>query len=138
MNTLNSLYSIWNNFLVLFRNGHFHNVFSTFTNVVKLNVENGNIVSTLSNPIHINIEIHNVDSMMQDFVNSNVEIHNIVSMLVWSCPTLRRHINQKTTLKQCWNVCWDSVSHWLNIIHLLFEEWFTFFLLLCNILNSLY
>ena len=55
---MNSVCSIWNNFVsVLFRNGHFHNVVSTFFNVVKLNVENDNVVSTLSNVVHINIKI---------------------------------------------------------------------------------
>ena len=38
---------------VLFRNGHFHNVVWTFTNVVKLDVENDNVVSTLSNVVRI-------------------------------------------------------------------------------------
>ena len=30
------------------------------------------------------------------------------STLIWRRATLRRHINQKTTLKQSWNVCWES------------------------------
>ena len=92
----------------LFRNGHFHNVVSTFTNVVHINVENDNVVSTLSNVVYINVEIHNVDSTLFDVANSNVEIHNVVSTLIWRCPTSRRRINQKTTLKQHWNVCWDK------------------------------
>ena len=69
-------------FFVLFRRGHFHNVVSTFTNIVKLDVENNNIVSTLSNVVHVNVEIHNVDSTLLDVVNFNVEIHNVVSMLI--------------------------------------------------------
>ena len=36
---------------VIFRNDHFHNVVSTFTNVVKLEVENDNVVSTLSDVV---------------------------------------------------------------------------------------
>ena len=74
---------------VPFRNGHFHNVVSTFTNVVRLDVENGNVVSTLSNVVHINVEIHNIDSTLFGVKNSNVEI-----------STSQRRINQKTTLKQ--------------------------------------
>ena len=84
----------------LFRNGHFHNVVSTFTNVVHINVENDNVVSMLSNVVHINVEIHNIDSTLLDVVNSNVEIHNAISTLVLRCPTSRHRINQKTTLKQ--------------------------------------
>ena len=76
-------------FFVLFRRGHFHNVVSTFINIVKLDVENNNVFSTLLDVVHV-----------------NVEIHNVVSMLIWRCPTSRRHANQKTTLKQRWNVCW--------------------------------
>ena len=91
---------------VVFRNGHFRNVVSTFTNLVKLEVENDNVASTLSNIVHINVEIHNVDSTLFEVVNSNVEIHNVVSTLIWRCPTSRRCINQKATLKQRWNVCW--------------------------------
>ena len=86
--TLNSGYSIWIIFFLLFRSGHFHNVLSTFTNVVKLDVEN--------------------DSTLLDAVNFNDEIHNVVSTLIWHCPTSQRPINQKTTLKQRWNVCWGK------------------------------
>ena len=93
-------------FLFFFRNGHFHNVASTFTNVVKLNVENDNVASRLSSVFHINIEIQNVDSTLFDVVNSNVEKHNVVSALIWSCPVSGSRINQKTTLKQRWNICW--------------------------------
>ena len=85
------------NFFVLFRNDHFHNDVSTFTNVVKLDVENDNVISTLSNVVHINFEIHNVDSTLFDVVNSNVEILNVLSN---TCLTSRRRINQKATLKQ--------------------------------------
>ena len=104
--TLNSGYSIWIIFFVLFKSGHFHNVVSTFTNVVKLDVENDNVVSTLSNVVHVNVEIHSVDSTLLDVVNFNVEIHNVVSTLIWHCLTSWRRINQKATLKQRWNVCW--------------------------------
>ena len=87
-------------FFVPFRNGHFRNVVSTLTNVVKLDVEKENVVLTLSSVAHINVEIHNVDSTLFDVVNSNVEIHNVVSALTGGCTTSRRHINQKATLKQ--------------------------------------
>ena len=86
-------------FFVLFRRGHFHNVVSTFTNIVKLDVENNNIVSTLSNVVHVNVEIHNVDSTLLDVVNFNVEIYNIVSTLIWRCPTSRRRIKLKTNVE---------------------------------------
>ena len=107
--TLNSGYSIWMFFVCLFvcfRSGHFHNVVSTFTNVVKLDVENGNIVSTSFNIVHVNVEIRNVDSTLLDVANFNVEIHKVVSTLIWRCPRSRRPSNQKTTSKQRWNVCW--------------------------------
>ena len=103
---------------VLFRNGHFQNVVSTFTNVVKFDVENDNVVSTLSNAdAHINAEIHNTDSTLLDNVNSNVEIHNAISMLVLRCPTSRHRINQKTTLKQRWNVYWVCCRFMFFILH---------------------
>ena len=60
--TLNSGYSIRIIFFLLFRSGHFHNVLSTFTNVVRLDVEN--------------------DSTLLDAVNFNDEIHNVVSTLI--------------------------------------------------------
>ena len=64
-----------------FSNGHIHNV-----------------VSTLSNVVQVNVEKHNV-------VNFNVDIHNVVTMLLWRCATSRRHIKLKTTLNRCWNAC---------------------------------
>ena len=103
---LNSVYPNWNYSCFLFRNDHFHNVISTLTNVVKLYVEKDNVVSTLSDIAHIKVQIHNVASTLFDVVNSNVEIHNVVSTLIWGCIKSWRHINQKTTLKQRWNVCW--------------------------------
>ena len=80
--TLNSGYSVWISFFVLFRSSHFQNVVSTFSNVVKFDVENDNVVSTLSNVVHVNVEIHNVDSTLLDVVNFNVEIRNLVSTLI--------------------------------------------------------
>ena len=55
----------------------FITIISTFTKVVKFDVENGNVVSTLSNVVHVN-----VDSNLLDVVNFNVEIHNVVSTLI--------------------------------------------------------
>ena len=65
---------------VLFRNGRFHSIVSTFTNVVKLVIKNDSVVSTLSNVVHTNVEIHNIESTL--FVNSKVEIYNVVSKLI--------------------------------------------------------
>ena len=104
----NSEFSVFNPkwfFSFPFRNGHFHNVVSSLNNVVKLEVEKDNVVSMLFNVAHINGEIRNVDSTLFGIVNSNVEIHNVTSTLIWGCTTSWRHINQKTTLKQRWNVC---------------------------------
>ena len=93
-----------------FSNGLIHNVVSTSPNVVKIDVENNNVVLTLSNVVQMNVEIDNVDSTLFKFVNSDVDVHNIVSTLIWSCVTSRCHINQKTTFKQRWNVCWTETS----------------------------
>ena len=100
--------------LVLFRNCHFQNAVSMFTNVVHINVENDNVASTLSNVVHINVEIHNIYSRLFDVVNSNVKIHNVGSTLIWRCLTSRRRTNRKTTLKQRWNVCWEMTSKWTH------------------------
>ena len=81
-------------FLLLFENGHIHNV-------VKHRVENNNIVSMLSNVVNIN-----VDSTLFYVVNFSVDIYNIVSTLIWHCPTSWRHTTLTTTLRQRWNVCW--------------------------------
>ena len=82
-------------------NSHIYNVVLTLVNVAKLDVENNTIVLTLSNLVNINIETDNADSTL-----FNVDIHNVVSMLIWHCPTLRRHINLTKTLRQRWNICW--------------------------------
>ena len=50
----------------------------------------------------------NVDSTLFNIVNSSVDVHNTVSMLIWHCPTSRRHIKPRTTLKQRRNVCQDG------------------------------
>ena len=42
------------NFVVVFGNGHFHNVVSTFINFMELDVEK-DVVSALSNVVHINV-----------------------------------------------------------------------------------
>ena len=97
---------IWNDFFVHFGNGYFHNVVCTLTNVVKLDFEKDITVSTLSNVVHINVEIRNDNSTLFDVFNYNVEINNGFSALIWRWPTSRRHINQKTTLKQRWKVFW--------------------------------
>ena len=64
--------------LVLFGNGHFHNAVSTFTNFLKLEVENDNVTPRLRNVVLIN-----VDSTLFDVV-----------------PHCNVCINQKTTLRQ--------------------------------------
>ena len=109
---------------MLFGSSRFHNVVSTFTNVVKLDVENDKVVSTLSKVVHVNVEIHNVDLMLFNVVHFNVEMHNVVSTLIWHCPTSRRRTNQKTTLKQRWNVCgYESlISYWSWILSFLFTS----------------
>ena len=48
-------------FFVLFGNGHFYNIVSTLSNIVKLAIEKDNVVSMLSNVVHNNIEIQNLD-----------------------------------------------------------------------------
>ena len=50
--------------IVLFRNGHFYSVVPSFTNVVKLDIENDNVISTLSKVVYINVEIHSIDSKL--------------------------------------------------------------------------
>ena len=64
-----------------FSNGHIRNVFSTLTNVVKIDVENDNVVSTLSNVVQINVEIDNVGLTLLNVVNFNVDVHNVISTL---------------------------------------------------------
>ena len=101
-------------FFVLFGNDHFHNVVSRLTNAIKLDIEKGNVVSILSNVIYINVEIRNVYLTLFDVVNSNVETRNVASTFIWRFLTSRRNINQKTTLKQHWNVWWE-VSLWKKL-----------------------
>ena len=84
---------------MFFRSGHFHNVVSTFTNVVKLDVENDNVVSTLSNVVHVNVEIRNVDSTLFDIVHFNVEIHNVDLTLSHIAKSHQPKDNVETTLK---------------------------------------
>ena len=56
----------------------------------------------------------NVDSTSLDVVNFSVEICNVASTLIWRCSMSRHDINQKTTLKQCWNVCWVVLKCFLD------------------------
>ena len=90
-------------FVTLFGNGHFYQS-------CKTRRWKWQIVSTFSNFVYINVEIHNDDSTLFDIANSNVETHNIVATLIWRCPISGRRINQKTTLKQRWNVYWEPVT----------------------------
>ena len=83
---------------VLSRNGHFHN------NVVKLEVENG-IVSTLSNVVHVNVG--NTQCWFDVVLSCKFHCWNTQRFFNVG-PTSRRRINQKTTLKQRWNVCWAN------------------------------
>ena len=102
------MYSIWNELFCSFY-GHFHYVFSTFTNVVHVNVENDNVVSTMSNVAYINVEIHKIDSTLFDVVNSNVEIRNVVSTLIWRWPTLYQpKDNVETTWKRLLGDVWKT------------------------------
>ena len=100
---MNFVNSIWNFFFILLRNIHFRNVFSTFTNVVKLKVENDNVVSTLSNVVHINVETSNVDSKLFDIVNfqrGNIQrCFNNELMLSHVATLYQPKDNVKTTLK---------------------------------------
>ena len=82
-------------FFFLFGNGHFLNVVSTFTNVLKLDVENENVTPTLCSIVLINVEIHNADSMLFD--------------VVLRCNVC---INQNTTLRQRWNVCLVNLKNY--------------------------
>ena len=86
-------------FFVLFRNGHFHNFVSTFTNVVKLDTENRNIVSMLSSIVHVNVAIHNVDSTLLDVINFNVEIDNVDLSFFHVATSHQPKGNFETTLK---------------------------------------
>ena len=94
-------------FFVLFRRGHFHNVVSTFTNIVKLDVENNNVVSTLSNVVYVNVEIHNVDSTLYISMLKYATLFQRWFDLLPRGDEPKDAINQKATLKQRWNVCWD-------------------------------
>ena len=51
-----------------------------------------------------------------DVVNSK-----IVSTLIWYCPTSRRHIKQKTTLKQRIRKIWHPMRNFLLMIHYYFQ-----------------
>ena len=37
--------------------------------------------------------------------------------MIWGSTTSRRHINQKTMLKQRWNVCWVTLNNYLKNIN---------------------
>ena len=85
--------------LIIFSNGHIHNIVWTLSNVVKIYVENDNVVSTVSNIVQMNVEMDNVDLTLFNVVNFSVDVHTVVSTLIWRCVTSRRHINLKTMLK---------------------------------------
>ena len=40
----------------------------------------------------------------------NVEMQNVVATLIWDCIKSRPYINQKTLLKQRWNVSWERTK----------------------------
>ena len=84
------LFCFWIKAYIFFSNVHIHNVVSTLSNVVKIDVENDNVVSTLSNVVKFNVEKHNVVSMLFYIVNFNFARHNVVSTLIWRCATSRR------------------------------------------------
>ena len=44
-------------FFLRFGNGHFRNVVLTFTNVLKLDVENGNVDSTFFDVVNSNVDL---------------------------------------------------------------------------------
>ena len=68
--------------LLLFSNGHIHNVVLTLLNVAKIYLKNDNVVSTLSNVVQIDVEIDNVDSTLFNVANFKVDIYNFVSTLI--------------------------------------------------------
>ena len=105
---MNSVYSNYNDFLFVAR------------------WQQKNVGLTLSNVVDINVEIHNVDSTLLDVVHFSVKIHNVVSPLIRRCPTPHCRINQKTTLKQRWNVCW--VKDLMNICFILNKKILDLFL----------
>ena len=65
-----------------FSNGHIRNVVSTFSKVVKIDVEYDNVVSTLSNVVQFNVEKRNFVSTLFSIVNFNFDVHNVVSTLI--------------------------------------------------------
>ena len=80
---LRILYILFEMIFFSFRNGHFHNVVSTFTSVVHINVENNNVVWTLSNVVYINVEIHcfNVDLTFPHVATSYQPKYNVEATL---------------------------------------------------------
>ena len=119
---------------LFFTNVYIHNVVSTLSNNVKIDVEDDNVVPMLPNVVQINAKIDNVNLTLFNVVNFNVVVYNVVSTLIWLCMTSRRHINLKPKLKQRWNICWvikdhTPASHWSCF-------WFLFLLL--SILNILF
>ena len=74
---LRNIILLLNQGLFFFSNGHFHNVVSTLSSVVKMYVENDNVVSTLSN-----VERGNVDSALFNVLNFNIDVHNVVSTII--------------------------------------------------------
>ena len=105
-------------YFVAFGNGHYLNIVSTLTDVVKLDFENGIVVLTLSTVVHLNVDMHNVDLTFFGSANFIVDIHSVVSTLIWRCLTLS-YISSKRLLKQCWNVCWVKFKCGYHVLHIL-------------------